>query len=598
MAKHNKIPNFEEQTQEGLDHIRESIKKYDILTSGQKTFVLAAIDCALWFPHFLQNSNITMKKLRIMIFGKGYQTKEQADKIKYPLTSTTSHPDLASLALLNTTAEIEAEVNKNTLKPLVGELLPKEPPAAKPGHGRMPHSVYTNATIIEFKITNFKPGMPCFEALCTGKLYEFEPRMPKTIVRIEGQSIASAVKYVVQRIRCNLCSAIFNADIPPHVGTQKYDAKFKALLIVNRYLMAMPLYRLEKMFAMLDCPLSDATMWDLLKQTVSACLPIYEYLKIMAANNKSLHIDDTPVRILEFIQTIKNDPAIKRKGMYTTCIVSDTAAGQQICLFISGIQHAGENLTDILALRSPDAEPIIQMSDASSMNIAKEIEAIVCNCMSHGFRKFKEIMEFFPTQCVTIMRLLSHVYQNEEHALSENMTDEKKQAYHQENTKPYIETLKTYLEKLLSEKNVEPNNQLGKSIKYMLNNWDKLTRFLSVAGAPICNNIVERALKLAIRSRKSSMFYRTLYSAKIGSVYTSLVGTCLANNANSINYFTALQINAGAVHKNPELWLPWNFNDNLNNPLDAAVPASSAVFVPNKDCPAEVLSAAQLHAAH
>lgn len=48
---------------------------------------------------------------------------------------------------------------------------------------------------------------------------------------------------------------------------------------------------------------------------------------------------------------------------------------------------------------------------------------------------------------------------------------------------------------------MEPNSGLGKAIAYMLRHWEKLTLFLRTAGAPLDNNICERALKKAILHR-------------------------------------------------------------------------------------------------
>jgi hypothetical protein len=44
---------------------------------------------------------------------------------------------------------------------------------------------------------------------------------------------------------------------------------------------------------------------------------------------------------------------------------------------------------------------------------------------------------------------------------------------------------------------VEPNSALGGAIRYMLNHWEKLTLFLREPGAPLDNNLCERALKNA-----------------------------------------------------------------------------------------------------
>ena len=45
----------------------------------------------------------------------------------------------------------------------------------------------------------------------------------------------------------------------------------------------------------------------------------------------------------------------------------------------------------------------------------------------------------------------------------------------------------------------------------------------------------------------------------------SLIYTCIAAKQEPIEYLTQLQINATNVAKNPELWLPWNFKDQLSS---------------------------------
>ena len=57
---------------------------------------------------------------------------------------------------------------------------------------------------------------------------------------------------------------------------------------------------------------------------------------------------------------------------------------------------------------------------------------------------------------------------------------------------------------------MEPNSGLGEAITYMLKHWKKLTLFLRKAGAPLDNNICERALKKVILHRKNAYFYASL----------------------------------------------------------------------------------------
>ena len=56
--------------------------------------------------------------------------------------------------------------------------------------------------------------------------------------------------------------------------------------------------------------------------------------------------------------------------------------------------------------------------------------------------------------------------------------------------------------------------------------WDRLTLFLRQAGAPLDNNICERALKKTIRHRKNSLFYKTENGAGAGDLFMSLIHTC------------------------------------------------------------------------
>ena len=73
-----------------------------------------------------------------------------------------------------------------------------------------------------------------------------------------------------------------------------------------------------------------------------------------------------------------------------------------------------------------------------------------------------------------------------------------------------------------AEHKTEPNSGLGKAISYLLNHWTEADAFPAAAGAPIDNNVVERALKKAILNRRNALFYKTLNGARRGrSVHES-----------------------------------------------------------------------------
>ena len=87
-------------------------------------------------------------------------------------------------------------------------------------------------------------------------------------------------------------------------------------------------------------------------------------------------------------------------------------------------------------------------------------------------------------------------------------------------------------------------------------------------GAPLDNNLCERALKKAILHRKNAYFYKTANGARVGDMFMSLIHTCELNSINPFDYLTILQKHADSVSSKPDAWLPWNYQASL--PMEQA----------------------------
>ncbi len=95
-----------------------------------------------------------------------------------------------------------------------------------------------------------------------------------------------------------------------------------------------------------------------------------------------------------------------------------------------------------------------------------------------------------------------------------------------------MDKLEIWFTEQFAQKKIEPNSNLGQVIKYMQNHWQRLTGFLRLEGAPLDNNCLERALKVAILNRKNAYFYKTKNGAYVGDVLMSLIETCRNAKAN------------------------------------------------------------------
>ena len=122
-----------------------------------------------------------------------------------------------------------------------------------------------------------------------------------------------------------------------------------------------------------------------------------------------------------------------------------------------------------------------------------------------------------------------------------------------------MESLSDWIEEQFRERKVEPNSGLGKAFQYLRNHWSKLTGFLRAHGAPLDNNEVERALKRFVLFRKNSLFYKTEHGAEIGSILMSLIESCRLNGGNVFEYLLALVRDKDEARRNPDLYLPWNY---------------------------------------
>jgi len=431
------------------------------------------------------------------------------------------------------------------------------------GHGRKSADQYTGAEKVETLHTILHHCDPCPDCQ-DGKLYR---QCPGVVVRIKGTPPLQATVYEREKLRCNICGKLFTADLPEKAGPQKYDETASAMLGLLRYGSGLPLNRIARLQAEMGIPLAPSTQWDVIERMADRIHPVFTELIKQAAQGEILHNDDTSIKIQALIaENQNNNDKGSRTGMYTSGVVS-ILGDRRIALFFTGRNHAGENMAKILIQRHNGLDPPIQMCDALSRNSSEEFKKLLAYCLAHGRRNFVEIAGDFPGECLHVLDTLGKVYDKDSITKKEAMTPGQRLHFHQTESGPLMDELFQWLNEKMNNKEVEPNSVLGKAIQYMLNHWQELTLFLRVENAPLDNNICERALKMAIMHRKNSLFYKTLHGAYIGDLFMSIIHTCALMKINPFHYLTTLQKNSSVLRKAPQLWLPWNYTQNLSTPV-------------------------------
>ena len=528
-----------------LDRAREAL--------GEEGYedLRTAVDTLAFVTQELESKQTSIQRLKFMLFGPKTESTEAV--CGQTPGQDPQKPGQVDSSVGATDGEQETQQ-------------PKEPqPKEKvPGHGRNGARNYPGADHVRVTLAGMESGAPCPECP-NGKVYP--QREPATLVRVKGVAPFAATVYELERWRCNLCGEVFTAPAPDGVGSEKYGETVAAMLGMLRYGSGLPMHRIEKLQQGFRIPLPVSTQWEILLEAAELLLPAYEELVRQAAQGEVIHNDDTTMRILGGTTNQKEG----RKGIYTSAILSNHG-NHRIALFLTGHNHAGENLEAVLRHRAEDLAAPIQMCDAlaaNSMGEAGELDTILAHCLTHARRRFVEVEGRFPEEVRHLLESLKVVYRNDARANQEGMDPPARWNFHQQESGPVVKDLETWLRDQIEERKVEPNSGLGQAITYMRKHWKELTLFLHQPGAPLDNTAAERVIKRAIMHRKNSLFYKTETGARTGDSFMSLIHTAELNGAQPFDYLVAIQRNRALVEENPEEWMPWNYGDTVTG-LDLA----------------------------
>jgi transposase len=539
----------------GSTRLEEVLRRVEQSSLDEKDAALirAVFESYAYVSDLVEDKDTSIRRLRQLFFGA------RTEKTEAVVGPKARKPDAAAPAAAGAETGLAGDDGNAD----------ESDAASSRGHGRNGAEAYRGAVRIDVPHPSLTAGDAC-PTCSQGTVYE---KAPGVLVRITGQPPLAAKIYQLQKLRCHLCGQVFTADAPAEAGQTKYDATAGSMIGLLKYGSGLPFNRLDGLQGGLGVPLPASTQWDIVRAVAASLVPAFDELIRQAAQGEVVFNDDTTVKILELMgqrgrhevqadAAEDGDDADGRRGLYTSGVVA-LRDGQRVALFFSGRRHAGENLARVLQRRAERLPPPIQMCDALSRNLPGELRTILAHCLAHARRRFVDVYDRFPEPCRHLLESLAVVYHNDAVARQRRLSPEARLRFHQEKSQPTMSQLHDWLARQLDEKLAEPNSALGGAVGYMLRHWDRLTLFLRQAGAPLDNNVCERALKKAILHRKNALFYRTRNGARVGDLFMSLIHTCELNRANPSDYLTQLQRHADALADAPQLWMPWNYRDAL-----------------------------------
>jgi len=458
---------------------------------------------------------------------------------------------------------------------------PAEPEPKHKGHGRNGAGAFVNTKHYVHTLVAGVVGAIC--AACgVGRMSRYRKKL---IVVIKGQPLFDAETHHFEQARCRLCGAISTAHgkdtVTSGLGSSyiTYDWSACAMLLVMHYFAGMPFKRLESLQAGWGIPMPDANQWTLANDSADLLFPLYKALERHGVNHATaLRIDDTGSMVIELRREIRAELAALqalgqsvsdvRTGINATGVYLETEQGK-VLLFFTGRHHAGEVIDQLLEHRRAAQhreDKLVKVSDAASKNFSHahqdELQEAVCN--AHAYLKFRAVKDQHCEEYSLAGEVYKKVFDNDDVAAAQGMSPRQRMLYHRQHSLPEMKRLKKMCRDRLMSKLVEPNSPLWEPLTFIINQWERLTRFCEVPSVPLDTNVVEQMLIIPVRYLAGSFNYKTQNGADVGDRHMSLIATANKNGVEPVAYLTECLENHEDLKKRPEHYLPWVYRARLS----------------------------------
>lgn len=332
-------------------------------------------------------------------------------------------------------------------------------------------------------------------------------------------------EHVQEVLRCRCGDYVVTAPGAPKVIEKgRYGASLLAHLAVAKCADHLPLYRLEKDFARRGFPLARSTMNDLLHRTSELTQPLWQRLVEQIRTRPIVGADET--RLL-----MQNDGTGKPKNGFVWTFVAPDEHGDHDVAYVFAGDRSGETPKRLLG----GTKGTLIVDGFSGYNVVAEVSKRKrAACYAHLRRYFHEALPTAPIAQEAIDLILG-LYRVEHDAKEQEITGSKAHLrLRRRRAGPLREELHRWL--LRHQPRHPPKSPIATAIRYALNQWPELGRFLDDARVPLDNNASERSLRRVALGRKNYLFVGDVEAgSSIAGLYT-LVATCEARGINPFAY--------------------------------------------------------------
>jgi transposase len=383
---------------------------------------------------------------------------------------------------------------------------PASPPRpSRPGHGPRPQPTLP---IVEIR-HELPPDQRACPA-CGGELTAMAGHTEDS-ERITTIKLTYQVEHHArQKYRCACNGAVVTAAGPAQLMPgARYAPEFGVSVAVAKYADHLPLERQVRMMARDGLTVDSQTLWDQLNAVARHLEPTYQALRRHALEAPVINVDETRWAIM----------GTAKPAAGTVWGVHAPTVSYYRILPGKSTEDGREVLRDYRGIVVVDGYAVYEVlaRDGPGFTLA--------HCWAHTKRKYDEIATNWPTACAAIGELIAELYAIERLVPGPFPGDAAAQTLRQhlrtERSQPVVDRIW----KWATEQAGLPRSDFGKAVRYMLQRWTGLTRFVTNPRIPLDNNAAERALRGPVVGRKNHYGSRSLRGTHVAALFYTFCET-------------------------------------------------------------------------
>lgn len=334
---------------------------------------------------------------------------------------------------------------------------------------------------------------------------------------------------------CRACAGtVVQAAAPAHlIDGGLPTERLVASVLVAKFADHTPLYRQAQILARQGVTIERKTLALWVGYAAAELKPLWQLLRADLLGSTKIFADETTVPVLDpgrgrtktgYFWAIARDDR-PWGGGDPPAVVYNYAPGR-------GTPHAEALLKDFTGVLQVDGYAAYKALAGPNR---KDGAITLAHCWTHARRQYFDVAKSGPSPLAdeAIARIAA-CYRIEDEIRGQSA--EVRRAVRQEKTRPLVEALRAWCQAKLAA--VSGKSGIAAAIRYTLNQWEGLIRFLDDGRIEMDNNTVERSMRPIALNRKNALFAGHDEGAANWAVIASLIETCKLNGVNPDAYLT------------------------------------------------------------